>query len=160
MPHCELSVIDYSQRMDEWFAALLKETMRPAQEDAEILRAIMKRVLDEFQLEKEGCDLPKAHANRQVREEPMRGFIHGPPGTGKSRLIYWIRRLFTEALGWEHGVQFLCVAFQNRVAHAMGGVTCHAGGDITVGGGDKGLDHTDIDVLFTRNQDLRWLLFD
>ena len=46
MPHCELSVIDYSQRMDEWFAALLKETMRPAQEDAEILRAIMKRVLD------------------------------------------------------------------------------------------------------------------
>ena len=90
----------------------------------------------------------------------MRGFIHGPPGTGKSRLIYWIRRLFTEALGWEHGVQFLCVAFQNRVAPAMGGVTCHAGGDITVGGGDKGLDHTDIDVLFTRNQDLRWLLFD
>ena len=122
MPHCELSVIDYSQRMDEWFAALLKDTMRPAQEDAEILRAIMKRVLDEFQLEKEGCDLPRAHANRQVREEPMRGFIHGPPGTGKSRLIYWIRRLFTEALGWEHGKQFLCVAFQNRVAHAMGGV--------------------------------------
>ena len=42
--------------------------MKPAEEDAEILRAVMQRVLDEFQLEKEGCDLPKAHANRQARE--------------------------------------------------------------------------------------------
>ena len=42
----------------------------------------------------------------------------------------------------------------------MGGVTLHSGGDVGVGGGDKSLDHTDIDLLFTRNQDLRWLLFD
>ena len=65
-----------------------------------------------------------------------------------------------EALDWEHGVEFLCVAFQNRVAYAMGGVTLHTGGDVNVGSSDRGLDHTDIDVLFTRNQDLRWLLFD
>ena len=90
----------------------------------------------------------------------MRGFIHGPPGTGKSRLIHWITRFFTEALGWQHGVHFLCVAFQNRVAHAMGGVTLHFGGDVSVGGGDKSLSHTDVDVLFTRNQDLRWRLCD
>ena len=160
MPHCGLSVIDYGQRMEDWFAALQKESAKPAEEDAEIIRSVMRRVLDEFRLEKEGCDLPKAHADRQEREEPMRGFIHGPPGTGKSRLIYWIRRLFTEALGWEHGVQFLCVAFQNRVAHAMGGVTCHTGADVGVGCGDKASHHTDVDVLFTRNQDLRWLLFD
>ena len=67
---------------------------------------------------------------------------------------------FMEALEWEHGVEFLCVAFQNRVAYAMGGVTLHTGGDVNVGSSDRGLDHTDIDVLFTRNQDLRWLLFD
>ena len=52
----------------------------------------------------------------------------------KSRLIYWIRRLFTEALEWKHGEQFLCVAFQNRVAHAMDGVTLHSAGEVQVGG--------------------------
>eukprot|EP00959_Pyramimonas_sp_CCMP1952_P073451 1535191-Pyramimonas_sp.AAC.1 len=54
----------------------------------------------------------------------------------------------------------MCVAFQNRVAHAMGGVTIHSGGDVSVGGGDRSLSHTDVDVLFTRNQAVRWLLID
>jgi len=160
LPYCSLSTTNYGSRLDNWFAALQEEEMKPAVEDIDILRAIMQRVLTEFQLEKEGCDLPKTHPERQALEEPMRAFIHGAPGTGKSRLIYWIRRLFVEALGWEHGVHFLCVAFQNRVAHAMGGVTLHSGGDISVGGGDKSLEHTDIDILFTRNQHLRWLLCD
>ena len=146
--------------MRDWFTALQKEDMKPAAEDIEVLDAIMQRVLLEFRLEKEGCDLPKSHTDRAAAEEPMKAFIHGPPGTGKSRLIYWIRRLFTEALGWEHRVEFLCVAFQNRVAHAIGGVTLHTGGDVNMCGGDKRLEHTDIDILFTRNQDLRWILFD
>ena len=44
----------------------------------------------------------------------------------------------------------------------MGGSTMHSCGDISVGGeyGSRKLDHTDIDVLFTRNQHLRWILFD
>ena len=75
------------------------------------------------------------------------------------RVIQWIRRLFIEALQWQHEDEFLCVAFQNRVAHAMGGNTLHAGGDIGVGG-QRSLDHTDIDVLFTRNQYLRWVIID
>ena len=56
-----------------------------------------------------------------MREEPLRGLVHGLFGTGKSKIILFIRRLFTEALGWEHGVDFIFVAFQNRVAYAMGG---------------------------------------
>ena len=40
-----------------------------------------------------------------------------------------------------------------------GGNTLHAGGDIGVGG-QRPLDHTDIDVLFTRNQYLRWVIID
>jgi len=58
--------------------------------------------------------------------------------------------MFTEALGWQHGDEFICVAFQNRVAHAMGGSTMHSGGDIGIGG-QRSLDKTDIDVLYTRN---------
>ena len=90
----------------------------------------------------------------------MHGCVHGEPGTGKSRVIGWITRLFTEAMGWTHGVEFLSVAFQNRVAYAMGGTTLHAGGDMAVGGEYKSLSHTDVDVLFTRNQCVRWLLVD
>ena len=74
-------------------------------------------------------------------------------------MIRWITRLFTEALEWKHEDEFLCVAFQNRVAHAMGGNTLHGGGDIAVGG-QRSLDHTDIDILFTRNQYLRWVIID
>ena len=48
-------------------------------------------------------------------------------------MIEWIVRMFTEALQWEHGVQFVCVAFQNRVAFKMGGSTMHACGGIPIG---------------------------
>ena len=67
--------------------------------------------------------------------------------------------MFMEALGWQHGDEFLCVAFQNRVAHAMGGCTMHAGGDFGIGA-QRSLDHTDIDILYTRNQYLRWVIID
>ena len=69
--------------------------------------------------------------------------------------------MFTEALHWEHGVDFIFVAFQNRVAHAMGGTTLHSGGDITVGGQrTTNVSKSDVDNLFTKNQHIRWLLID
>ena len=70
--------------------------------------------------------------------------------------------MFVDVLNWKHGVEFQCVAFQNTVAAAMGGFTLHSSGDIQIGGTSeaKRLDHTDIDVLYSRNQCLRWLIFD
>ena len=41
----------------------------------------------------------------------------------------------------------------------MGGSTMHAGGDIAIGT-QHSLEHTDIDILFTRNQYLRWVIID
>ena len=41
----------------------------------------------------------------------------------------------------------------------MGSNTMHAGGDIGIGG-QRSLEHTDIDILFTRNQYLRWVIID
>ena len=67
--------------------------------------------------------------------------------------------MFTEALGWRHEDEFLFVAYQNRVANAMGGNTMHAGGDIGIGG-QRSLDHTDVDLLYTRKEYLRWVLID
>ena len=58
-------------------------------------------------------------------QEPLLDFIHGFPGTGKSVLIFWMRVLMEQGLGWEHGVQFVCLAFQNAMAAAIDGYTIH-----------------------------------
>ena len=86
------------------------------------------------------------------RTEAIRGIVHGWPGAGKSRVMKWTIRMFEEAIGWQHGVEFLGVAFQNRVAYAMVGATLHSAGDIAVGGltQDRKLSHGYVDVLFTR----------
>ena len=160
-PMASLSVTDDGERLQKWLADVARESEAPTEEQFSIIKKVAERVLVEFRLQKEGLLLPKAHPERQEAEEPLRAFIHGPPGTGKSRVITWIRRMFMEALQWEHGVEFLCVAFQNRVAHAMQGMTLHSGGDISVGGQHSpNLTHADIDLLFTRNQHLRWVLMD
>ena len=41
--------------------------------------------------------------------------------------------MFEETRGYTNGVEFVCVAFQNRVAHIMKGNTLHHAGDVAVG---------------------------
>jgi len=159
LPTSSLSTTAYGQRLASWLQRVQQEEETPTDEQLSVLNRVADRVLQEFRLEKEGLLLNKTDPERTKAEQPLFGFCHGSPGTGKSKVIKWITRLFTEALEWKHEDEFLCVAFQNRVAHAMGGNTLHAGGDIGVGG-QRSLDHTDVDVLFTRNQYLRWVIID
>ena len=155
------SSIDYVKLMRDWFARLQGDREPPNTEQLAVLHAVRDRILQEVILSREGPNLRKrlrATHTADAREEPLRGLCHGYPGTGKSKVIKWIIRLLTEALEWTHGSEFLCVAFQNTVAYAMGGLTLHSAGDIQVGGESEArkLDHTDVDVLTTRNQALRW----
>ena len=92
-------------------------------------------------------------------EEPLYGLVHGLPGTGKSRVILFIRRFFEEALGWTYGEEFIFVAFQNRVAHAMKGQTIHSAASIRVGNA-RSLGKTDISTISTRNRSLKWVVVD
>ena len=148
-PFIALSTIRYAERLEQWFAKVESEPEPPNEKQMAVLHQVRHRVLVEFALKKEGDDrvsdtLPEISPVAQ--EEPLRGLVHGLPGTGKSKLIEWTRRLFTEALAWEHGVHFLMVAFQNRVALAMGGTTLHSGGDLPRPGDSvKKLSHSDID---------------
>ena len=79
----------------------------------------------------------------QSDREPLLDLIHGFPGTGKSRVIAWQRQLMEEGLGWTHGVQFVCLAFQNAMAAQINGFTVHHWSGIPArstsgeGGGDK-----------------------
>ena len=159
LPTSTLTTMAYGQRLASWLQRVRQEEEEPTGEQLEVLNRVADRLLEEYRLEKEGLLLKKTDPKRAKADRPLLGFCHGSPGTGKSKVIKWIIRLFTEALEWKHEDEFLCVAFQNRVAHAMGGNTLHAGGDLAVGR-QRSLDHTDIDILFTRNQYLRWVIID
>ena len=142
--------VDYKQRLETWLEQLMLEDEKPNGQQLQILKAVKDRLLLEIQLEIEGPELRRKHQPELFStgsEEPMRALIHGLPGTGKSRVINWIRRIFMEARDWTHGVQFLCVAFQNKVAYAMGGTTLHTAGDLPIGGSanTSKLSHQDID---------------
>ena len=77
-------------------------------------------------------------------------------------MINWIISMFTDAMQWEHGVEFICAAFQNRVAHAMCGDTLHTSGGITIGHQkhSQKLQHNDVELLHIRNQNLRCVIVD
>ena len=161
----QYSRIDCEKQFNAWFVLLQADKEPPNTEQLAVLHAVRDRILQEIVLSREGPGIWKklrATSTADPREEPLRALCHGFPGTGKSRVIKWIIRLFTEALNWTNGAEFQCVAFQNTVAYAMGGQTLHSSGDIQIGGVSdyRKLDHSDIDLLFSRNQSLRWLLFD
>ena len=61
-----------------------------------------------------------------------------------------------------HVEQFICVAFQNRMAASIHGVTLHAGADLPRPGEnrDRKLSHSEIDNLYMQNSSLRWVLLD
>ena len=102
---------------------------------------------------------------KEVYTEPSRIALLGPPGCGKSECIRWTTRFFTECLGWEHGVQFQKLAPQHTMAALIGGRTVHGWGQIPINATSV-LEHakkqglTDVDELFLRSQNQRYLLID
>ena len=100
MPTSSLSTTSYGHRLASWLQRVEEEEEAPTSEQMSILNRVSDRLLQEFQLEKEGLLLHKTNPERAKCEQPLLGFCHGSPGTGKSKVINWITRLFTEALEW------------------------------------------------------------
>ena len=93
-PYVHLSTVAYGQRVRKWLQAVKTEKEVPTTEQFDVLSKVADRVLVEVRLQKEGILLPKGHLLRKVAEQPLLGLCHGSPGTGKSRVIKWIRRFF------------------------------------------------------------------
>ena len=165
-PSSTLKYTDYVVKLQKWFQKLSEEREQPNAQQFVVLEAVRDRLLTEVELDAVGpscyVDANQKRKREDSREDPLRGLTHGGPGTGKSRVIKWIVRMFTEGMGWQHGKDFVCVAFQNKVAHAMAGSTLHSAGDIKIGQQSYSamLESRDIDGLFTKNECLRWVLFD
>ena len=85
-----------------------------------------------------------------IKEKPLLGLVHGPPGTGKNDVIKWTQRMFQETLGWKHGVQYVSLAFLNSIAANMDGFTIHSWAGIPVGEEDGTAGTKDIPKMSTR----------
>ena len=109
---------------DAWLAALVRGERTPSAQQLAFLHEVRDRCL----LEQHEIDTDRV--NMTAGAEPMRRMIQGLPGAGKSELIKWTRSFFEECMGWQHGVQFVCVASQNTMAALIGGFTNHSFGNI------------------------------
>ena len=139
--------------LETWFESLAREEEPPTAEQIAFLRAVAQRIRDEAWGEQ--------HDKRKdVQSEPMFDVVHGVPGAGKSRLITWLRRMFEEVMHWQHGVQFVCLAYQNAMAAHINGFTVHHWTGIPVGDVDGAATTRDAHIFSTRCQSLRFVIID
>ena len=104
--------------IDTVLASIMNGSKRPNKKQRELLEHFVGRLKVEWLEKKQG------NVN-QSTGEPLLDVVHGFPGTGKSAVIGWMRQLMEEGLGWEHSVQFVCLAFQNAMAAQINGHTVH-----------------------------------
>ena len=123
----------------------------------EVQRLFLERLIQRLQLEAEAEQ--KQSANN-LQEEPMFDMIHGVPGAGKRKLIAWIREAFEKVLGWTHGVQFVCLAFQNAMVAHIEGYTVHHWTGMPVAETEGYSTTRDNRKFPTQCQSLRFLLID
>jgi len=154
LPSATLYPMDSGDRLATWLAKLQHRSERPTAEQLLVLGAIVGRITAEAATEQ------NATLSRSSISEPLLDMVHGQPGCGKSRLIGWIREAFEEVLGWQHGVQFVCLAFQNTMAAQIAGETIHHWSGIPVVEADGGAAARDPHKLSTKCQLLRWILID
>ena len=88
--------------LDAVFSEMNSQAESPNQEQ----RAFLLHFVDRLKLE---IVEQQFHHVSTTCEEPLLDVVHGFPGTGKSRVIQWMRELLEKGLGWEHGVQFVCL---------------------------------------------------
>ena len=108
----------------QWLSKVCAESPAPEGAQLEYLKGVMDRCAREA-AEIHGR-VPKAERN----SEPSREFLLGPPGAGKSECLKWTIRYFEECLGWEHGVQYQCLASQHTMAALIGGTAMHGWGQV------------------------------
>ena len=127
VPRATLYPATTTQDIAAWLKELSnRKELRPTQKQMEFLKALCERIKTEAQEE-------STTTVRSAVREPMFDMIHGVPGCGKSQLIAWTQELFVNVLHWEHGVQFVCIAFQNAMAAHIDGFTIHHWTGIPVG---------------------------
>lgn len=115
----------------------------------EFLKLVVDRVMVEIGLIKEEESLRKT-------SDPLLWLLHGPPGTGKSHVLGFVKELF-EMMGYTYGLDYEVAAFQAVNAADLQGKTIHgAFGWKQFGGPDEGARRQ----AHTHMAHWRWLILD
>eukprot|EP00435_Cladocopium_sp_Y103_P054372 s3057_g17.t1 len=124
---------------------------RPTQEQMQFLDAVADRCLREAQEE---------HKNHSNRTEPLRAFLHGVPGAGKSQTLKWMRQFFESVCGWSHQKEFVFLAPQNTQAALIDGMALHSFANIRIKGKGRTTSSTLGPEQHAQYQHLRWIILD
>jgi hypothetical protein len=142
-----------------WLQAIQREDKPPGVQQLQLLRMIFERCWIEAR------EIRSSSINT-TDAEPLRHMIQGLPGAGKSELIKWICRGFEEIFGFQHGVQYVCLASQNTMAALINGFTNHSWGGVPVTRAqfdqwqNTNWNTPQVSPLFEKNQHMRWILID
>ena len=149
-----------AERVRQWLIDVRAEEEAPNAIQLKFLQDVAARCA--LEAREESTDA----INAASESAPMRPMIQGLPGGGKSKLIKWVCRFFQEALGWTHGVEYVCLASQNTMAALIGGRTFHSWGEIAVNKETSRKRRAaiwarpDISSMYEKTQNLRWILID
>ena len=136
-----------------WLTELTRrQTLKPNKKQFAILKRVAQRLQYEMRQEQNSVT-----DSSSPDEEPMFDLIHGFPGTGKREVIAWLKDLF-HAIGWQHGVQYVCFAMQNSMAANIGGNTIHHWSGIPTAQTEGRAGTKDTTALSIKCQCLRFLL--
>ena len=124
---------------------------RPSAEQQAFLQAVIDRCLREAREEAE---------DKPFRSEPLRAFLHGVPGAGKSQTLKWLRGFFEEICGWMQGQEFVYLASQNTQAALIDGNTLHSFAELQVKAPKQSRQTEFGPDKFVKYQRLRWLIVD
>ena len=84
----------------------------------EMLEHVVDRLLVEY-------NLAKPEDTKRQSVEPLVWLLHGPPGTGKSHVLKFLRQLFDEVMGFRQGIDYEFTALQAVNAKDIKGKTLH-----------------------------------
>jgi hypothetical protein len=135
--HCEIDVTfdnEWKIRYAVWHHKTYVDAASPTPtiKQQYVLETIHYRTVKENYelLQEDYTDIWQAKPADIHVDIPLLRLIHGLPGSGKSKLLLWIKEYFEEVWKWEINNQFAIVAPQNAMADNVGGATLHSFGGI------------------------------
>ena len=117
----------------------------------EMLRLVVDRILVETGLISSDAALRKT-------TDPLLWLLHGPPGTGKSHVLGFVKELF-DMMGYTYGLDYEVATFQAVNAADLGGKTMHKAFGWK-GKGDRGQEAPARREAHKRMAHWRWLILD
>ena len=129
------SLSEWVERYQRWTQQVYedKNTPTPTREQRHVLLTVHFRIVKE-EYELAGEPIPEAIWSSKPPdinvERPLLRLTHGLPGSGKSKLIEWLKQYFELVWQWIRNKQYALLAPMNTMADNIGGSTVHSFGHI------------------------------